>query len=350
MEEFQPVQRAMKSAAKTEGVVRVGPLMNLPHLMRKLGCDPEPLFAETGISADQFNNPDTEVPYRSAALLIHRCATVARCPHFGLLLGEDVIPSALGMAGFALLSAPNVRDALLGLQRDLDLHERGGSVSLEIAEATTYLGYAIQLSSVEGSDIVYDLAMTIACRIMRALCGAQWNPAAVHLAHGQPSDLRPYRRFFRAPLHFNEDRSALAFTSRWLDYPVATADPHLHQYLEKTAKQLHENAPRDFIELLHRQLHSALTHNTCTAASVAQGFGIHERTLNRRLLDAGTTFQRELDKVRLETARQLLERTEASLPHIADLLGYSDGTAFIRAFKRWTGVTPARWRREKPPS
>lgn len=173
-----------------------------------------------------------------------------------------------------------------------------------------------------------------------------WNPAEVHLSHRQPSDLRPYRRFFRAPLRFDQERSELVFAAHWLDHPVATADPHLYRHLEKTAGQLHETAHSDFTDRFRRTLRNSLAGEACTARSIAQRFGMHERTLNRRLRDAGTTFHQELDRVRLETARQLLEQTEKPLPRIADLLGYSDGTAFIRAFKRWTGLTPARWRRE----
>jgi AraC-like DNA-binding protein len=77
---------------------------------------------------------------------------------------------------------------------------------------------------------------------------------------------------------------------------------------------------------------------------MARQLGMHERTLNRRLHEEGTSFRRELDGMRYEVARQLLADTRLPLSKIGPALGYADTTAFIRAFKRWSGAPPARWR------
>ena len=78
---------------------------------------------------------------------------------------------------------------------------------------------------------------------------------------------------------------------------------------------------------------------------MARQIGIHERTLNRRLREAGTTFRREFEDIRYEIARQLLTDTDMPLSQIASSLNYADGTVFSRAFKRWSGETPKDWRR-----
>jgi AraC-like DNA-binding protein len=74
---------------------------------------------------------------------------------------------------------------------------------------------------------------------------------------------------------------------------------------------------------------------------------MHERTLNRRLAAEGTNFRRIREDVRLEAACQLLENSDRPVFQVADVLGYSDATAFTRAFRRWAGVSPAQWRRER---
>jgi AraC-like DNA-binding protein len=79
-------------------------------------------------------------------------------------------------------------------------------------------------------------------------------------------------------------------------------------------------------------------------AIIARQLGMHERTLNRRLQEEGTTFRRELENVRYELARQLLADTIVPLSKIAAALNYADATAFARAFKRWSGIPPAEWR------
>ena len=80
---------------------------------------------------------------------------------------------------------------------------------------------------------------------------------------------------------------------------------------------------------------------------VADQLHIHERTLNRRLQEEGSSFRRELEAVRYEVAKQLLADSEIPLSKIASALHYADATAFSRAFKRWSGTTPSRWRRDQ---
>jgi AraC-like DNA-binding protein len=84
-------------------------------------------------------------------------------------------------------------------------------------------------------------------------------------------------------------------------------------------------------------------------ADVAQVLAMHLRTLNRRLRDQRTTFQDVLDRVRFAVANELLEDAAAPLPRIAAALGYSEAASFVRAFRRWTGVTPGAWRRSARP-
>jgi AraC-like DNA-binding protein len=82
-----------------------------------------------------------------------------------------------------------------------------------------------------------------------------------------------------------------------------------------------------------------------SVAEAGRQLGLHERTLNRQLRANGTTFRRELDTVRYATARELLASSSMALDNIAAALDYADASAFSRAFKRWSGSTPAQWRR-----
>jgi AraC-like DNA-binding protein len=330
--------------ALTEGVVRVGPLMALPALVRDLGCDPDPIFASAGLNPAQFANPDFEIPFVPGSKLLARCATAAGCRHLSLLLGERTDPSSLGIAGFMLRAAPDVGTALRGLVSYLDLHDRGAVATLVTNDRHTVLGYAIHLSGVEAADQIYDLSMAVVCKIMRSLCGASWNPTEVLLSRRQPQDLAPYRQFFRAPLHFDADQSAVAFPTRWLDHPIASADSLLHRHLEKEADDLHAHQQTSFAANLRQLLRKSLATRKIAVTDIAKQLHMHERTLNRRLREEGTTFRRELEEIRYEVARQLLADTMMPLSKIATALNYADAAAFSRAFKRWSGTTPAQWR------
>jgi hypothetical protein len=212
-----PMQR---SRSGVDGIVRVGPLTGVPAVLRELGHQPGPVFAAAGFELTQFTDSDNEISYVGASRLLARCVAVTECPHFGLLVGERAAPSSLGVAGFMLRTAPDVGSALRSLVQHLDLHDQGGVPTLHIKGGTTLLGYAIHQPGARATGQIYDLAMAIACNIMRGLCGERWNPGEVLFSRRPPPDLVPYRQFFRAPLRFNAEQSAVVFASRWLDLQI----------------------------------------------------------------------------------------------------------------------------------
>jgi AraC-like DNA-binding protein len=319
-------------------------LARIPQVLRELGTDPVPVFLSAGFDARRFDDPEVRIPYIAASRLLARCADASRCEHFGLLVGMRSGPSDLGLAGFLLRCAPDVGTALRDLERYLMLHDRGAAPVLASNENSASLGYAIHEPGAEASEVIYDIAIAVTCNLMRSLCGADWNPAEVLLARRAPRDPVPYTRFFRAPVRFDSERSAAVFPADLLLRPVPSADPQLRRHLKDEAeRQLDASHPLSATGLraLLRQL---LLENRCSCAEVAGRLGIHARTLNRRLLAQGTTFQQERDAVREAVAKELLAGTSIGQEAIAAALGYSDASAFNRAFRRRTGITPARWR------
>jgi AraC-like DNA-binding protein len=341
--------QAGTKANHSNAFVRVGPLMSIPGVLQQLGHEPGPILDTAGLKPAQFTDPDFEIPYIDAGRLLALCVAVTGCRHFGLLVGEHAGPSSLGVAGFMLRSAPDVGSALRSLVQHLGLHDQGGVVTLHVSGNVTQLGYAIMLPGVEAADQIYDITMAIACNIMRGLCGKGWNPAEVLLSRRQPQNLAPYKHCFRAPLRFNAEQSAIVFPSRWLDHQIPSADALLYRHLEKEAAELHNlrNPDTDILGSLHRLLRKSLVARHCTVSDLARQLHIHERTLNRRLREAGTNFRRELDAIRYEMARHFLVESTMTIPRIARALNYADVSAFSRAFKRWSGKTPAEYRLNK---
>ncbi len=168
----------MSAQDPRNATVRIGPLIELPALVRHLGYDPDPIFAVAGFKPVQFSeaDPDDEIPYIQGSKLLSHCVTVTGCEHLGLLLGQRAGPSSLGVVGFILQSSPDVGTALRSLVRHLDLHDEGAVATLLTHNQHTFMGYAIHLSGVKGADQIYDMSMTIICNIMRSLCGPNWEP------------------------------------------------------------------------------------------------------------------------------------------------------------------------------
>lgn len=297
-----------------------------------------------GLKLEQFADPDTTVSFLDASRLLALCVATTGCQHFGLLLGKPVRTSSLGVAGLLLQAAPNVGKALGDLIRHFELHDQGGIPTLQVRGDVAMLGYAIFQRDAEAVKQIYDLSLSIACNIMRDLCGEGWNPDEVFLSRSSPPDQKPYKRVFRAPLRFNADQNSIAFSSRWLKHPLPGADPLLHRYLEEEAQDSYAQRDTNMVRRLGGILRWLLVTQTCSVANAASLLHVHERTLNRRLSDEGTNFRQELDNTRYEVAKQFLAGSRIPLEKLATVLGYSDKTAFSRAFKRWSGITPAKWR------
>jgi AraC-like DNA-binding protein len=330
--------------SRHDAVVRVGPLMGLSVVLQELGHEPGPIFDSVGFKPAQFADPDTEISYVAGSRLLANCVAATECRHFGLLVGARAGPSCLGVAGFMLWSAADVGTALRGLVQHLELHDQGSVLTLLTRGDVTRLGFAIHQSSAKVTEQIYDLSIALICNIMRDLCGEEWNPTEVLLPRRQPQDLAPYRCFFRAPLRFNTEQCGVVFPTHWLDHRIASANALLHRHLEQEADELHGLRHADLIINLRGLLRKSLAAGHCTVSDIARALHIHERTLNRRLHEESTSFRKELDDVRLEMARQFLANSAMPIARIAKALNYADVSAFSRAFKRWTGKTPAQWR------
>jgi AraC-like DNA-binding protein len=123
----------------------------------------------------------------------------------------------------------------------------------------------------------------------------------------------------------------------------------LYKHLEQEAKELHGLQHHELIGELPAALSRGLLTEQFAAHHIADGFGIHVRTLHRRLRAAGTSFRQELDQTRKSVSEQLLGSTSLPVWDIAKALGYSDSSGFIRAFQRWYGVSPSVWRKKNNP-
>ena len=328
------------------GFVRIGPMVNLAGVIRELGHDPEPLFAREGFDLATFADPGNLVPFRTAARLVSRCVTETGCEHLGLLLGERVNPSALGVVGFMLRAAATVGDALADLVENLDLQDRGASSLLTSNDHLASLQYTIDLPDLDQDSIavVYDLSITVASKIVQTLCGRGWKPEHVYLARPRPAAPHYYLRCFKSPVTFDAAHSAVVFASYWLDQPLSQADALLHQHLREEARQLRGQSANNILDAVKRQLREAVLTDKCTLPDIARALGVHQRTLNRRLEELGTSYRGEVESARFEVAKRFLGNPSVPITQIATLLNYADVSAFSRAFKRWSGLAPTRWR------
>jgi len=341
------MKRSRAEPIHLESVVRIGTLMALPAVLRSLGANPVEVLAEVGYDLTLFDDPDNRITYTARNHLFAHCVTRTSCQHLGLLIGRQTGLDSLGMVGLLVKYSPDVGTALRNLVRCLHLHVRGAVTSLETDGDTASLSYEIYQPGVEATTQIGDGAVAIMYNIMRTLCGPDWKPAEVRFAHRKPDDVRPFRQFFRSPLRFDTEQNAVVFAADWLDLRLPEADPELRRLLQQQIDVLEVTYGDDLPGQVRSVLRTALLTGHARSDQVAALFSIHSRSLSRRLKGFGTSFQELLDEGRFEIARQLLEDTRMEVSQIAMTLDYADASAFTRAFRRWSGTTPAQWREDR---
>jgi AraC-like DNA-binding protein len=335
--------------APGEATVRIGSALLVPAVLRSLGADPDKVLGEAGVDPELFADAENRISLAARGRLLAHCAARTACPHFGLLVGQRAGLETLGLVGMLVKYSPDVGTALRSLEHYLHLHVRGAATTLTERDGAATLTYMIHVPDHDGIEQTADGALAVMFNIMRTLCGADWLPAEVLFAHRRPEDVGPYRRFLRAPLAFDAEQYALVFSADWLAHRLPGDDPPLRRLLQQQIDVLESRHGDDLPGQVRTMLQTGLLTGHARADQVAALFSVHSRTLHRRLRAFGTTFHALADEVRFDLARQMLETSTMDVGRIATSLGYADASAFTRAFRRWSGTTPARWRAQQAP-
>ncbi len=331
--------------AAAAGEVRIGPVAAIPDVLRKLGVTPSLPFVRAGVPLSTFRNPENRIAFDALGRLFSECSALTGCGHFGLLVGECFELDGLGAIGYLMRNSPTVGEALRALLLHLYLHDRGAVPILINLEAShVLLGYSIYRHGTPGAAQLYDVAIAIGYRALKEICGAPWKPLRVQFSHVRPKDQRPYRRLFGPSVRFDAEVSGIVFEASWLDHAIAGADPNLRELVMQAIQQTQANSTMSFADVVRGALHQMVLSGTSSAGNVALLFGVHERTLRKRLTAEGASLQRLVSQTRFELAKQLLENTELPLSEIASALRYADAAVFSRAFRGWSRMSPSEWR------
>ena len=330
------------------GDIRVAPICTIPALLSDLGVRAEQAFAAAGVDPARFEDPEGRLPLEVVGRLLGVCVDLTGCRHFGLLVGERFELKDFGVLGYLLRNCPTVGAALRSLVRYLHLHDRAAApVLAESATSPVMLGYSPYRHDLPAAAQVFDGAIAIAHRILVELCGPGFKALRVQFSHGPPEDAAPYRRVFRTSVRFDAESSAIVFAPSWMQRPIERADPAMRDFLARAFRRAEETASLSFGEQVRSLLHQQAVSGQFTARAVAEGLGLSERTLRRRLAEESMNLQQLIDATRFELAQQLLRDTRLSVAEIGAALHYADPNVFSRAFRRWAGVSPSLWRGRK---
>lgn len=288
---------------------------------------------------------EARIPLADWIGLLEAVAAADPRPALGLHVGQCIAPRHAGVMGYIALSCESLGEAFMRFERFHRLVYDGNPAVMSIHGDVVTLGWGIE-HGLPG-QLADETAVAAFATLVRKLVNQRLAPTSINFVNPRPADLEPYESFFGCPVTFGGTVTCVTFPASYLMLPIAHSDPGLCTLLENQAESLLRALPgrQDFQTELKEALLRSLHEGTPTLERVAARLAMSSRTLQRRLGELDLNFQHLLDRTRAELARGYLLEGNLTLAEIALLLGYSEQSAFNRAFKRWTGQTPRSLRR-----
>jgi AraC-like DNA-binding protein len=251
-----------------------------------------------------------------------------------------------GALGLAWKSAPNVRQSLERVERYCRLWT--DNMTYEVRDGDNGIDFLLHRFGDRrlGMRLSNEATIASATSLIRQTSSPRFRPRAVHLKHAAPPVTAVHERYFGCPVHFGSDKDAMSIPSEALSQPNPLADDGISRFLLTHLDAEIESIESDHAmeDLLQKVVSQSLSQGVPRMGDVARRLAMSERTLHRRLAEKGLSFKTEVEATRRHLAENLLRQSRYSLSDVAFLTGFSEQSAFQRAFKRWTGQTPTAFR------
>ena len=314
---------------------------------RASGADADGLIERHGLPAAVEQLPEVSVPLHVLRALGDEVARLLAAPFIGLQLALLVERGNFGLFEFILRSAATVRQGCRLAVRYSSLINELPEISFVEQGSEGLLDERIPGEPLVGGPQANEFTYAIMVRLIREVTRPDWRPRRVWFAHTRAEDPAPLVSFFGTDqIIFGAESNGFAFDLADLDLPIVTADDALRIVLEAQAKAIVAQSPAkgDVLARIREHVRVALRDGPPSLERLALTLGMSERTLQRRLAEEDTTFNAVIEDVRATLSRLHLADPKLSLGEVAFLAGYSELSNFMRAFKRWTGTTPGKYR------
>ena len=311
------------------------------------GVEPEEIYRAINLERALLDDPDNRIPFHKLVAAYEHAAQLTGDDAFGLHVGENSDPRLFDVLGYMVVNSPTLGEALNRLVRYHSIWSEGAFFNLDIGGSLVRLAYVYRDEMSEECRQDCEMTLAISVSFARRVTGVDWTPHEVSFQHSKPKSIAEHRRIFRSPIHFDRPSNELIFDRSLLSLPMAKADPGLCAILDRHAQELLAKSTHQdgLVGQVRQLLTEALNGGDPRLDTVAQKLGISVRTLQRKLREEGTSHQYLLDEMRSDLSRRYLQEPNLAICEVAYLLGFSEPSAFHRAFRRWTGITPKEFRR-----
>ncbi len=321
------------------------PLYYPALLVRWLASDGyslEALLEGTRVSPDALMDDSTLVAFTQHQPLILNALRLTDDPHLGIAFGKRLDLNAMGIVGYAAMACSTLGDALTTIVRYFEL--RAPLIRPQLYHDASRFEIRFE-EALDYGEIRHFMFMSIfssLVNVLRTLTQEKISFFEAAVPYPEPKDWNQVSHLLDVNVRFDQDRAAIQLNVGDYDYPLNSADP----MTASLARHLCDNQLKTRIkrEGLLAQLREVILQEAGHFPSLDRAAGelcMSSRTLRRKLSSLGTSYQKQLDSVRLELARQYLQATSIPIAQVAQLLGFEDQSNFGRAFKRWTGYSPS---------
>jgi AraC-like DNA-binding protein len=311
-----------------------------------LGVSPSAVLSRAGLPQGLLDQPRVLLKTDELFAFWRSIGETSKNPVIGLLLGTETKTERFTLNGLAALSTENFGTAVNQMARYKRL-----TCPEQIIQRRNAEEWSIQFrwTLAEGAEPAALLECAFAWLLSIARHGTGTRLCPIRLEFVQPRGYaKAIERHFGCPVLCGAPRNAIVFPAADAHLPFVTRNAEL---LATLAPQLEKelgdnNGNENFIVRVRTAIQEKLAGRRPGIGDVARALHISSRTLQRRLQEEGSSFQRVLEDARHQLARHYLNDSTLVLNEAAYLLGYEDGNSFVRAFRTWEGVPPARWREQ----
>ncbi|MCA9606291.1 MAG: AraC family transcriptional regulator [Myxococcales bacterium] len=305
------------------------------------GVDRAALLQAARLSDETLADLDARIPLASMYALLERAAEALDEPLLGLRFTRSLTIEDLDALGFLMITSPTLRHVLERATRYQHVFNDGERFEVELATDVAHVRYVPYGPSRPAHHLMAQLMFGDFVVNGGAIVGGLTGATVRLRADGDPD---AHARAFGVPVELRAPIDEVVVPLEVLERPLPDASPLLNRYFERWAEDVLRRLPgATLTERVERLLTELLPAGSAGVEAVALRIGASPRTLQRRLAGEGASFKEILDAVRRRQALLLLERG-AAIAEVAWMLGYSEPSAFHRAFRRWTGRTPEAWR------
>ncbi len=305
------------------------------------------LLKAVGLRRSDVADEDTRIPYAALLKLIERAATALNEPALGLRLGASQDARNSGLLGFVALNSPTLVDALANVQRYFHVVGEGVDVEVERIGPNVILCFRETDVLLRGLRQNSDFMAALFVRVCRDITRKSISPVRAEFIHKRPNRKIDYSEYLGCGVRFDTDWDALIYRFEDMQLAVPGADGNLLRVLKASCQRiLAATGPTKthLVQKVRELIVDHLAKGTAQFDRIAAELNMSAKTLERRLADHETAFSTLLDDIRQDLAKSYLSDTDFRLEQIAYLVGYSEPAALVRAFRRWTGLTPLKYR------